>query len=398
MSKRRANGEGTIYYDKQRKVWVCQITEGRDPRTGKLKRKTFTAKTKRGALDKRDNYLAAIKRGEVVSKNNILLIDWLYEYLESFKKNKISSNTYIVYKNSIDSYFKGSYIGKTKLQKLTTLSIQKFYNNLYENGKTKSKDGLAPSTIKNLSAFLNSALNKAVKLKYILENPAEECELPKEEEKEEGEHYNEEEIKKILSSIEENNVYEYMIKLAIATGLRQGELMALTWNDIDFKNSIIKVKHSVSRKENDNDNSNKKYIKYVKSPKTKQGIRKVPINDNIIKMLRRYKEKIAKADKSNKNNVSDKNLVFTTKNGSLINAPTLRYNWIKIVKKSGVRYLTFHKLRASYASLLSANKISLIGVQSLLGHKRSSTTSKYYTFASDSEKKEAAAIMDELYK
>lgn len=397
MAKRRANGEGTIYYDKQRKVWVCQIPDGINPKTGKLKRKTFTAKTKREALDRGADYKAARKRGEVVKKNNILLIDWLYKYLEIHKKVKLSSNTYIIYKNMIDSYFKNSNIGNTKLQALTIEEIQIFFNNL-QAVRNKNKTFLAPSTIKNIYSFLKAALKKAIKAKYINENPAIGCELPTVEEDDNPDHYRLEEIKKILDSIEEKTIYDYIIKLALATGLRQGELLALTWGNINFTKSVIEVRMSVSRKENTNSSSSNKYVKYIKSPKTTSSKRDVPIDDNVISILKRYRMKVIKDEKLNKKELPNKKLVFSNKNGDLINRESLRYNWKKTVEKAGVRYLTFHKLRASYASLLAVNGISLKGVSKLLGHSKSTTTAKYYVATDDTELRKAANITGNLYE
>jgi len=396
FEKKNANGEGTCYKDK-RGNWVRQITLGIDPMTGKVIRKTFSSKNKKEAFKKAIKYQADVINGKHVEPKKINLRDWMYEYIETFKKDKVKPKTYDWYENMIDRYFVVNTIGDIKIQKLNTMDIQKFYNKLSEEGRIDGNGGLSHRTVEGVARLLKSCLGKAVELEYLVKNPAKSCTLPKKPIKT-NDFYTAEEEKKILKNLTKDNSMSYLIKLAFATGLRQGELIALEWDDIDFDKSKISVNKSVSVIRNRDERTKGRYQIIVKEPKNKSSIREVPITESIEKMLKGYKKKDNMIKRINKKSKVNKNLVFSSISGTLIHPTNLRRYWKKIVEKAGVRYLSFHNTRHCFATRLLDEGIQHKVVQELLGHSRISTTLDIYTHVDDNLKENAISKIDHIFK
>jgi integrase len=189
-----------------------------------------------------------------------------------------------------------------------------------------------------------------------------------------------------------------LIKLAFATGLRQGELIALEWSDIDFDRRIISVNKSSSMVRNRDKNAKSRYQIIVKEPKNESSIREVPITESMIEMLKEHKKKGNLIKRINKNSKVNKNLVFPSISGTLIHPTNLRRYWKKIVEKAGVRYLNFHTTRHCFATRLLDEGVQHKVVQELLGHSKISTTLDIYTHVDDNLKENAISKIDHMFK
>lgn len=310
MGRKKANGEGTLI-KKENGSYELQITIGTDPITGKLKRKSFSAKTQKEVKAKEREYHASVQNGTYIESNKITLGVWLDTWFKGFKYGKVEASTSDFYDDIINVHLKPK-LGAVKLQKLDTIQIQNMYNELYDNG-----NGLSVSRIKSINITLKQSLEKALELNYINKNPAKYCTLPKEKQDTKYKAFTTEEISKIMKVINYKNSYEVLIMLDFATGLRQGEILALTWKDIDFENECLTVNKAFSQvKVRDaqgnaikDENINKQKI-IIKRPKTETSNRMVPLPKNIIPVLKKHKLRTAEINLKHGIPNNENSLVF----------------------------------------------------------------------------------------
>lgn len=394
--QKRANGEGS-YSEKNGRVTLT-ISIGKDPVTGKIKRISFTGKNRQEARDKRDDYITAQKTGTYIEPSNITVGQWLNDWLKEFKLGTIEQSTYDFYDSLIKVHLSPQF-GLCKLQELNTMQIQAYYNTLFNNGK-----GLSALTVKHIHVTLKQCLEKAVELNYLNRNPAKYCILPKNKKETKYNAFTVEDIAKIMKVIDYSSSYEIAAIVDFATGLRQGELLALTWKDIDFKNNCITVNKAFSRiqvRDDEgnvikDDNLNKQKI-IIKQPKTESSNRLVPLPTNLIPILKKHKLRTTEINLKYGIPVRDDNLVFITEVGTKLNAPNLRRQWERLLNRAGVSYLKFHCIRHTFATQLLERNVNIKTIQYLLGHSSIQTTLNIYSHVSDDSKANAISKLNNIF-
>ena len=228
MSK-RMNGEGTIYQTKAG-LWRAEVTIGYD---GNKKRIAKTKSSKQLEVVQKwlkdENY--KLSRGVVVQGSSYTLGEWLLFWLETYKRPAIKAKTLDLYEKMINWYILPNY-GNVKLSKVKVEVIQSLYNDMY-------KKGLATSTIKNVKAPLSQALDQAVKNDLIYVNPCKNAVVPKVPPKK-TRAFTIEEQERFLSELGDNTFSDFF-RFAFQTGMRCGEIMAITWQDVDFADLKLKI-------------------------------------------------------------------------------------------------------------------------------------------------------------
>ena len=249
MAKKRANGEGNIRKRKDGR-WEGRYTAGHDPVTGKQIFKNVLGKTQSEVKEKLKKALVEAGQVDFTKTGQYTVGTWMDTWFENVAKIKVRPSSHQTYKGYIDNHIKPN-IGKIPLEKLTTMDLQKFYRKLLTKGRVdriESKDqpkGLSAKTVRNINQVISSAMDLAVAQKIILTNPTNACELPKVEHRE-MQTIPEEQLQAFLAEAKATGVYE-MYYIELATGLRRGELLGLKWQDIDWKNGIIKVRRQIAR-------------------------------------------------------------------------------------------------------------------------------------------------------
>ena len=393
MAKKKSNGEGTIYQIKS--GWASQITIGHDPITGKLTRKYFSANTKKALILKIDEYKSSRITGTYIEPSKLTVKDWLELWLETYKKNNVSPKTYDEIEYQVNSHIIPS-LGHILLQSLKTEDIQKMYNNKFDNGKLDGSGGLSAKTIKHFHTALRQALNKALDLGYIPKNPSVNCELPKDI-KLKKEYLSIEEQVKVFKSINSTDRYELAILFDFGTGLRQGELIALTWNDIDFDKENINVNKSYSTSKNRDLNISNKYVNTIKAPKNKSSNREIPIPKSFVPLLKKHKLNMIEENLAAGRNNDLYNIVFQSRNGTHLNPKNIDRSWRKLLRKTQIEHIPLHGIRHSFASRLAEAGVNPAVAQQLLGHSSISTTLTIYTHISQDLKRSAAIAIDNLF-
>lgn len=253
-------------------------------------KKTFYGSCKAEAEEKADNYLNDIENGLVLNYENISLNDllhtWIFDFLHN--SNKIKPSTFQRYEGLYRNYIKESSIAGMKIVSINSVVLQKFYNEL---SKTHSY-----SQINYLNSVLKTFFNWCIDSGYVVKNPCLKVEVKGNKndivnnQRQEVEILSEEEIDKIKEFIK-NTDMELLLLLDLATGLRQGELLALDWENIDLDKQILEVKRTV-KEVYVYDSETEKHIETIyQIPKTPNSFRKVSIPSSIVAELEKQKNK-----------------------------------------------------------------------------------------------------------
>lgn len=373
MAKRRANGEGSIRKRKDGR-WEGRYTAGYDPDTGKRIIKNVLGKTQAEVKEKLKLAVEDNEKIDVSKDGDITVDKWAMLWFENYARPSIRESTAEYYRNYIEKHIIPR-IGKTKLRKLTTLDIQKFYNETRESGRVQRYEGmentgLSNKTIRGLHAMLRQCLEQAVQERLIPYNPAANCKLPPKEKKE-MEIIPPEKLGAYLKAAEEHGVLP-MFYLELTTGLRRGELLALLWTDLNIKEKCLTISKSVSRGKGE---------LRVTEPKTKNSIRTVYIDDEAIRLL----------IEEHKRHPLNPYMFPSPVTGGMYGPDCVARIHKKLLKKAGIeKHVRFHDLRRTFATLALKNGVDPKTVSRMLGHYSAEFTLDVYANVTKDMQKEAA--------
>lgn len=388
--KAKGNGQGTIYKISNGK-FRGQLTIGYNE-NGTPKRKSFIGKTKKEVSDKMKAFYIDNNRGLLPTDDKITLNNWFYTWLFTYRIHDLKPSSFERYEGLYRNYIESSSIGRIKLTDLRTHHIQAYYNSLV------AEEGKSPSTIKTINKCLKSCLNQALKEGYITKNYCTIITLPKgsESSKETINIFTLEEQQTFMRECM-NNKNGMLYILALGTGLRLGEILALKWTDINFKNNYININKAIKSTYKIDSKGNREFQIIEQQPKTKNSIRTVPLNDNLIELLQQHRKKQMIDRDSNIEIYFDNNLIFSTPIGNYLNESNVRKTFKRILKKCNLKELRFHDLRHTFATRLFENGIPPKTVQTILGHSDISTTLNIYTHVMKDTKDKAMDKINFLF-
>ena len=375
MATKKANGSGTIRKRADGR-WEGKYTLGYDPKTGKLIRKSVYGKTQKEVRLALSKIVSEMDSGTYAEPSKMKVSQWLDEWLASYTMN-IKPATRSAYEEHIRVHIKPS-LGDIPLKQLSTRDIQQLYTNLLKERE------LSPKTVRNIHGVLHRTLEQAKLLGYIRVNPAEAAVTPRVEKKQ-VETLDAEDIGKFLAAIR-GTKYEYPLFVAVFTGLRQGELLGLTWDCVDFEHGMLLINKQHNRVKGDTE------FRFASLKNDKARV--LTVADEVIDVLKLQKQRQESWAAALGNGWENPdNLVFTTEFGRYINNKILYQNFKRIAKNWGKPGLRFHDLRHTYAvnSLRAGDDIKT--VQENLGHATASFTLSTYAHATPGMKRESAKRM-----
>ena len=294
-----------------------------------------------------------------------------------------------IYKIHIKEYF-----GNTPVSKISVSDIQGFAKHL------RKEIGLKPSTIMNYISILRSIIQVGVLDDILTKNVVSltKVTFTKEETYEKKKYLSEEEVEELLCFARNSKVYNRYYPLLvffIETGMRCGEVFALTWNDIDFANKEIIVNKTLKYVPR-----NGKYTYVMNSPKTRSSIRKIPMTSNVFAVLKAMRDEQFQHGRFSSTVQTYSGFCFFLQSGMPYNERTLLAHLDYIVqahnnKNEGIPlpHITPHMFRHTFATLARKNNIDAKTVSSILGHSNLATTLNVYTDVTEEMKKNA---MDEV--
>ena len=386
---RSAGGSGTIRKKtvirngKEYIYWEARYTTGYDPGTGRQIQRSITGKTQKEVSQKLKAATAAIDAGTYTEPCKMTVSQWLdiwqTDYLKGVKPYTVASYTAI-----INNHIKPS-LGAIKLDALNAHTVQRFYNALSE--PNKSRKALSPKTVKNVHGVLHKAIQQAMRIGYVRFNPCEACTLPRVQRRE-MQVLDDDHSKAFLAAVKGNDL-ENLFLVDLFTGMRQGELLGLTWPCVDFESGIITVKQQLQQRQVKGD------FGYYFAPLKNNKPRTITPATFVMQLLKnqrtRQMEMQLKAG-SAWDNAYD--LVFTNEIGHPLSRRTVYKNFKKLSIQIGVPELRFHDLRHSYAVASIRGGDDIKTIQENLGHATAAFTLDVYAHATEQMKRDSAARMD----
>jgi len=368
---RRGHGEGSISRRKDGRYQAAITLENH-------KRRYFYGKTRKEVQDKLNAALHEQKQGVLATGPQQTLKVCLERWLEQVVKLTKRANTYKGYRSAV-YYHLIPALGHIRLQKLTIGHLQAFYAE--RAGKLK------PATLAHINAALSGALEDALKQGFVGRNVAKLVELPSVE-RYEGQVLTVEQARKLLE-VARGSRLDAVLLVALTTGMRRGELVALHWSDVDLEKGVLQVRYTLSRVRG---------MGYVEGePKTKKGRRKILLPSVVVEALREHKTRQGQARVKMGDRWKEYGLVFCNMYGSFFNPDHVWYLFKKLLKAAGLPSVRFHDLRHSAATVLLAAGVPLKVVSELLGHSSVAITVDIYAHVLPEMQQEAVKRMDDLY-
>lgn len=333
--------------------------------------------TKKEAILRENEIKLSIKNRTYINKTKISVKDFFEEWLK-YSKDIWSPKTYISNKHWIDNITK--FLGHIRLQDLNVKILEDFYHELRTNTNYSDK------TIQHHYTLISSALNKAVVWGYIINNPNSRIEKPKIKKKE-IKCYSPDEVYLLVNALQDESLkYQALIMLALDSGARRGEITGLTWEDIDFKNSTMKISKTTQ------------YIKEIgifeKETKTDTSNRTIYLSETTINILRKYKKEQLEKKLKLGNKWGNSKRIFTTECGTDMHPDTPSQIFQKIIKRHNLKRINFHGLRHTSISLQISSGVQPQIISKRAGHSNVTVTHNIYSHFFENEFKEVANKMD----
>lgn len=396
---------------KKRETWYYRITIYIDGKPKYIERKGGRTKAEaekalRAAISEYEG------TDDIRKKTEIQFEEYLLYWFDNYVMKELRYRTQQDYRNIICNHF----IPYFKNYKLKAITPELLQNYLYN----KKESGLARNTLIGHYGTLSKSLRMAVyPYKFISDNPMQYISMPRYDEinkiKESEKIISFDDWKKIQKRFPVENHFGLALNILYYAALRESEMCALTWDDVDFKNMTISINHQMQLTSSEGITSI-----YFAPLKTKSSYGEVAIGDTLKNILIRTKERQDESkkfyneyymmyymDKNNKiyslpasEKSSDKqiNFICTKENGEVLTTNTLKYCARVIHHEMKIDNFTFHRLRHTHASILISNGANIKAVQDRLRHKNITTTMNTYSHLLKETKTETANIFDKLTK
>lgn len=382
--RKNAKGSGTIRKKtvtrngKEYAYWEARVTTGRDPGTGKQIQRSFTGKTQREVREKMQAAAVAVNQGTYTAPQKMTVGQWLdvwaSDYLGAVKPATAAS-----YKSQIKNHIKPA-LGAVQLSALHAHTVQRCVNGL---------EGYAPATVRQAYKVLHNALEKAVELDYIPRNPAAKCTLPRMEQKE-IKPFDDEQTAALLQTVKGGRL-EYIVRVALFTGLRMSELLGLTWDAVDFDKGMIAINKQLARPEH------RKAGLFI-SPKSGKARTITPAASVFAALNAQRRRQIENQLRAGTLWDNAHNLIFTNETGGPLCQHSVTDWFSAAAASAGLEGARFHDCRHTYAVNAIRAGDNIKAIQSNLGHATAAFTLDRYAHFTEQLQRDSAARMEDFIK
>ena len=358
---KRGNGEGSIYEHKRngkkvgyRGSYTVYTADG-------PKRRYVTGKTRQEVRQKLTKAMADRDGGLVFDAGILTVGEYLTRWLEDSVKGTVRTSTYETTGHMVRPHLVPA-LGRMKLKDLSPTHVRSFY-------REKLDSGLSPATVRKMHSVLNKALKQVMLDGLIPRNVCEAVKPPKVERKEIT-PLDQEQARALLEAAAGDRL-EALYVLAIHTGMREGELLGLKWEDVDLEKRVLRLRRALIRE------GGKVTLGDLKTPKSRRSVR---LTCAAVDALRSHLERQLEEIERMGSLYQPGGLVFATESGSLINPSNLRNRSFKpLLKRTQLPDICFHDLRHTCATLLLSQGTHPKLVQELLGHATIAMTLDTYS-------------------
>ncbi len=369
--KRRGRGEGSVYLRSDGQ-WVGTVSFGYDG-AGRRQRRTVYGKSKAEALEK---LRAVANKGadSLKDADKMTVGPFLTTWLETRVRPSVADTTHDRYAMLVRLQIT-PHLGTLPLSRLRATHVEHMLAKLKE-------DGAGDRTRLMTVAVLGTACRWAVKKKLIAHNPIADVERPRVERKP-MKVWDGEQCRAFLATAATDRLYALYV-VALTTGLRQGELLGLSWLDVDFANGILSVSRQLRELRGK---------VYLGELKTESSRRAIALPKIALDALHEHRKAALAAGRDVKDGT-----IFLAHNGELMHKSNfLRYDFFPLMKRSDLPRIRFHDLRHSAATLLLAQGENPKVVQERLGHSKIEMTLNTYAHVNHGMQKAAAAKLDQMF-
>ena len=375
MAKRRKKGQGTVRQRTDGR-WEGRHIVGYDE-NGKAKTKNVLANTKAECIEKLKKLQESYSEvAPFKVRPDMRFGDWINYWYENHSKPTIRPTTQKEYEGWIYTHAIPG-LGHIPLNKLTQSECQKFLNDMKTNGRKIHRDTKGPEmaarSVRSCYHVIRMSLDRAVKEGLIKKNPILGCRLPQAEPKE-MKILSKEEIQRFLIQAKAEGMYELFL-LELTTGMRRGEILALTWDDLNFETGELRI--------------NKQYTPVggkliLCEPKTKAAFRTIILPPVMVELLKEYKNGVFSQ------------LMFPSriKPEQPIDPGYVRKRLQQILERAGCKKVRFHDLRHTFATMSLEHGMDVKTLATIIGHVSSRTTLNIYTHITNEMQENAAANID----
>ena len=378
---RRGNNEGSVFKRKSDDRWCAIVTTGYSPDTGKPIRAYYYDTTRAGVVAKRDAALKDVKAGSYVKPKKQTVGEWLGTWLETYVAPSVRPKTWESYESIIRVHLRPAF-DQIELRDLQTNQIQRLI-------KSKLDAGLSARTIELILVTLKSALKQAEREGLVTRNVADHIRKPKKEQKD----------IRVLSVDEMNALTKVAMEdrwgpifvTMLGTGLRIGEVVALSWKNVSLaEDTLLVAQSSVST----TTASNTKRQTILQNPKTESGKRTIPLPENVVSVLKRWRIKQLREKLKLGKSYTNSGRVFTSTTGTPLEQRNVSRRLSQLASKANIPHVNPHALRHTYATRMLEAGVHPKVVQELMGHKDITLTLNTYSHVMPEIKQAAAQAIN----
>ncbi|MBE0467472.1 MAG: site-specific integrase [Candidatus Desulforudis sp.] len=371
MAKRRSAKEGSIYQRSDGR-WAGAVS------IGGRKRKAFYGRTQEEVREKILKARHDLSQGLPMNDDRLTFSRYLDKWLEDSVKPSVRPRTHESYSQYVRLYIRPA-LGSIKLTKLGPADIQSLLNQQQEKG-------LSARTAQYTHAVIRRALEQAYQWQLVPRNVAKLVRPPRVQ-RQEAKALTPEQARIFLEAVSGDRL-EAFYTVAIALGLRRGECLALKWEDIDFENETLRVRHTLHR--------HKGGGWTLVEPKSRNSRRTIALPKVIVQSLKDHKKRQLEERIFQGSRWQETGFVFTSTIGTPLCGDNVFKRFRDILKKAGLPGINLHGLRHTAASLLLVQGVSARVVMETLGHSQISLTMNTYSHVMPVLMREAADKMDSI--
>lgn len=356
---KRGSGEGSVYQRNDGR-WVAVVSIGYEG--GKRRRKSFYANTRREVVAKKTAALRALQQGEPLADDSVTVGAFLARWLNESAKPTLRPRSFFSYEMIVRRHLT-PVLGHTKLTKLRPDAVQSYMN-------VKLESGLSARSVQYHHAVLRRALNQAMRWGITVRNVATLVSPPRVR-RPEVRPLTPDQARSFLDAAK-GDLLEHVYAVALALGLRQGEVLALSWNDVDLDVGTLTVRRTLQRYGG---------AYHLDEPKTERSRRTIGLPGQLVKVLndrrRRQLEDQVKTGSAWSGNEWE--LIFTNEIGEPLYGGAVTRRFQALLKASGLPRQKFHDLRHACASFMLAQNVPMRVVMEILGHSQIHVTMDTYS-------------------
>lgn len=380
MPKRRGHGEGALYprRDKAGKVerWIGVVDLGPDPATGKRRQYRISGRTKREVQDELARALDDKAKDQLTPNDRRTVGEYLTLWLESVARPRVAARTYEGYQTIVEHHVIPA-LGDTRLQRLGPQDLQALY--------TRLGAGHSAQTVRNIHRCIHTALETALRWGLVSRNVADLVDAPRVSRREQR-YLSPGQARALLAAATTDPLECYYV-LALTTGMREGELLALKWADVC--EGTIRLQRSLAETADG----------WVEKDLKSHQSRAISLAPIAVAALKRQKVRQAKQWLRAGARYQDRGYVLTSGAGSHLRPQNiLRRSFLPLLERAGLPRIRLYDLRHSAASLLLATGAHPKVVAELLGHSSVKLTLDTYSHALPTLQGEAIGRLDELLR